>query len=431
MSKSLSAFLIPAVGGAALVLGVGYGLATRSYRASEAEVALAQASAAEERASAEADKVAALTIEVDKLTAAETELTLQIEGLKTASAPARLGDPLPEDETFDLGRTATIDEVAAWNIDVRPDGQGLPLGSGDVMTGEELYTDNCAMCHGDFGEAIDRWPVLAGGNGTLASENPVKTIGSYWPYLSTVYDYVHRAMPFGNAQSLSGDDVYSIVAYLLYLNDLVDEDFELSNENFTGIQLPNEDNFFLDDRTEGELASFSADACMENCKDTVEITARAAVIDVTPDDTAARARREAAATDSGDTVVVEASAETPAREETAAAIEEADDVALVAAGETAFKKCKTCHQVGEGAKNRTGPVLNGIFGRVAGSVDGFRYSNPFKVLHDEGFTWTEERVAEFLAQPKSYIKGTKMSFAGFDDEGDIEAVVAYLKAFDE
>ena len=89
---------------------------------------------------------------------------------------------------------------------------------------------------------------LWSGFDTLGSEDPVKTIGSYWPFLSTVWDYVHRAMPFGNAQSLTDNDVYAITAYILYLNDLVDEDFELSYENFSSISLPNEANFFLDDR---------------------------------------------------------------------------------------------------------------------------------------------------------------------------------------
>ena len=119
-------------------------------------------------------------------------------------------------QTLGLGRAATNNEIKAWDIDIRPDGKGLPVGSGSVIIGEELYTDNCASCHGDFGEGIDRWPELAGGFDTLDSEDPVKTVGSYWPYLSTVWDYVHRAMPFGNAQSLNNDEVYAITAYIYY-----------------------------------------------------------------------------------------------------------------------------------------------------------------------------------------------------------------------
>ena len=129
--------------------------------------------------------------------------------LKVAIAAAALvvgSAGLASAAKYELGRTALPEEIAAWDIDVRPDGRGLPKGSGKVADGETLYADQCAACHGDFGEGKDRWPVLVGGQKTLKSDNPVKTIGSYWPYASTVFDYVRRAMPFGNAQSLSADD---------------------------------------------------------------------------------------------------------------------------------------------------------------------------------------------------------------------------------
>ncbi|MEM7743280.1 MAG: cytochrome c [Pseudomonadota bacterium] len=185
-------------------------------------------------------------------------------------------------ETLGLGRPATEAEIKAWDIDIRPDGAGLPQGSGDVAMGEEIFIEQCAACHGDFAEGVDRWPVLAGGSDTLTSERPVKTIGSYWPYLSTVYDYVNRAMPFGYAQSLEPDQVYAITAYLLYSNDLVDDEFVLSHENFSEIALPNQDNFFMDDREQSPIFQ-NRDACMTDCKDTVEIKMRAQVLDVTPD----------------------------------------------------------------------------------------------------------------------------------------------------
>ena len=209
----------------------------------------------------------------------ETEVAMAEPGPLAADAP------LPDHEGgLGLGRKATGDEIAAWDVDVRPDGLGLPVGKGTVADGEVLFTDNCAVCHGDFGEAVGRWPVLAGGQDTLTDDRPVKTIGSYWPYLSTVYDYVRRAMPFGNARSLSDDDVYAITAYLLYLNDIVDdEEFELSNENFTDIHLPNEDNFIPDDRFQ-EAHYANKEPCMTDCKPgPVEITMRAQVLDVTPD----------------------------------------------------------------------------------------------------------------------------------------------------
>ncbi len=173
-----------------------------------------------------------------------------------------------------LGRAALPQEVSAWDIDVRPDGQGLPEGSGSVADGEETYVENCAACHGDFGEGVGRWPILAGGEDTLADERPTKTVGSYWPYLSTVWDYVYRTMPYGDARSLSADEVYQVTAYILYLNDLVDEDFTLTKDNFTSVPLPNQSGFKLDDRPETEYPAFRAAPCMENCKPEVVITGR-------------------------------------------------------------------------------------------------------------------------------------------------------------
>ena len=191
----------------------------------------------------------------------------------------------PPHGTYNLGRRATDDEIAAWDIDVRPDGTGLPVGRGNAIDGEELFTEHCAACHGDFGEGTGRWPVLAGGQGTLTDQRPVKTVGSYWPYLSTVYDYIRRAMPFGNARALSDDDVYALTAYVLYLNDVVTEDdFELSNENFGDIHLPNEDGFKPDDRLEEPEYAGKKEPCMTDCKpEKVKVEMRAAVLDVTPD----------------------------------------------------------------------------------------------------------------------------------------------------
>lgn len=184
---------------------------------------------------------------------------------------------------YGLGREAKPAEVKAWDIDVRPDGQGLPDGKGTVAQGEEVFQERCAACHGEFAEGIDRWPVLAGGKETLKSDRPEKTIGSYWPYLSTVYDYIYRAMPYGDAQSLTPDETYAITAYLLNMNDLVDEKFELNKKNFTSIRLPNEKNFIADPRPDMPRPK-SGDVCMKNCKKTVKITKRAAIIDVTPTD---------------------------------------------------------------------------------------------------------------------------------------------------
>lgn len=202
-----------------------------------------------------------------------------VSGALLAAAPALAGSPA----TQGLGRPALPEEIAAWNIDVRPDGEGLPEGKGSVKDGEQLFLDNCAVCHGEFGEGAGRWPVLAGGQGTLKSERPEKTIGSFWPYASTAYDYIHRAMPFGSNMTLTPDQTYAIVAYLLNLNDLVKDDFVLSKANFPKVELPNQPNFFDDDREVSEKAFWNPNPCMKDCKPAVKVVSRARILDVTPE----------------------------------------------------------------------------------------------------------------------------------------------------
>ena len=189
---------------------------------------------------------------------------------------------------FNIGREATAQEIAGWDIDVRPDGQGLPPGQGSAKDGEEVYMNKCAACHGEFGEGAGRWPVLAGGKGTLKTDDPSKTVGSYFPYLASVFDYVRHAMPFGDAQSMSNDELYSVTAYLLFLNDIVEEDFVLSKETFGKVKMPNVDGFYDDDRETAEKAFWNAKPCMTDCKPVVAVTGRARVIDVTPEDAKTR-----------------------------------------------------------------------------------------------------------------------------------------------
>ncbi|UWQ30792.1 c-type cytochrome [Leisingera sp. M523] len=325
-------------------------------------------------------------------------------------------------EKLGLGRPALPEEIAAWDLDVAPDGTGLPAGSGDVLTGEEVFAEKCAVCHGDFAEGVGNWPKLAGGQGTLDHDDPLKTVGSHWPYLSTTWDYVNRSMPFGDAQSLSADEVYAIVAYILYSNDLVDDEFVLSDGTFTDVELPNAGGFILDDRQEAEAHFWNPEPCMENCKGSVEITMRAMVLDVTPDEDSAEPRAAGEAEQ-------EAAAEQPAEAPVEVAV--IPDPELVAKGEKTFKKCKACHQVGDGAKPKTGPVLNGIIGAPAGHAEGFRYSKAMKTAAEDGLVWDETQLAAFLAKPKKYMKGTKMSFAGLKKESDIEAVIAYLQSYSQ
>lgn len=167
---------------------------------------------------------------------------------------------------FAIGSDASAEEIAGWNIDIRPDGVGLPPGGATAEDGEMLYEDQCAVCHGSFGEGVGRYPVLAGGEDSLADERPERTIGSYWPYASTLWDYIHRAMPFLQPESLSDQEVYALTAYVLYLNDLVEYDFELNQDNLADVKMPNQEGFFLDDRPDT-----SNEACMSNCKDPASI----------------------------------------------------------------------------------------------------------------------------------------------------------------
>ena len=145
--------------------------------------------------------------------------------------------------------------------------------------------ERCAACHGEFGESAGRWPILSGGNGTLASHDPVKSVGSYWPYASTLIDYIRRSMPYGNAQSLTNDELYAVTAYVLYLNDVIkDEAFELNRENFIALKLPNEPNFLDDDREVAEKEFWKKEPCMANCAaGEARIVGRARAIDVTPE----------------------------------------------------------------------------------------------------------------------------------------------------
>jgi len=189
-----------------------------------------------------------------------------------------------ENRKYNIGKLATKTEVAGWDIDVRPDGVGAPKGSGNAIDGEEIYVNRCAACHGDFGEGVDRWPVLVGGDGTLASHDPEKTTGSYWPYASTIFDYVYRSMPFGEAQTLTHDETYKIVAYLLNMNEIIDENFVLSEKNIGKIKMPNASGFSLPDPRPDVTKYKDGQPCMKNCNVPLKIIGKARDIDVTPDD---------------------------------------------------------------------------------------------------------------------------------------------------
>jgi len=145
-------------------------------------------------------------------------------------------------EDYGLGRTATPAEIGQWDIDVAPDGAGLPPGEGSVLEGRAVYAIRCASCHGDRGQGgpMDR---LAGGVGTTATSKPVKTVGSFWPYATTLYDFIRRAMPFDSPQSLSPAETYAVCAYVLFLNGLLPENAVLDAKSLPELRMPNRDAF--------------------------------------------------------------------------------------------------------------------------------------------------------------------------------------------
>src|SRR6476660_10205589 len=143
---------------------------------------------------------------------------------------------------YGIGRSATPAEIAGWNIDIDRYGNTLPPGKGSVSHGQEVFDQQCAACHGAKGEGGvgDR---LVGGQGTLATPDPVKTVGSYWPYAPTLFDYIRRAMPLTAPQSLSDDDVYAVSGYVLYLNGLVPDSAVIDGKALTSLRMPNRDGF--------------------------------------------------------------------------------------------------------------------------------------------------------------------------------------------
>jgi cytochrome c len=138
-----------------------------------------------------------------------------------------------------------VPEIKLWDIDVRPDGQGLPEGGGTVTHGKEVYQQYCAGCHGPNGEGGFR-DRLVGGQGTLASDKPIKTVGSFWPYATTLFDYIRRAMPYPAPEALGADEAYAVAAYILNLNGIIPDGEKLDRESLSKVKMPNRDGFLPD-----------------------------------------------------------------------------------------------------------------------------------------------------------------------------------------
>jgi hypothetical protein len=162
-------------------------------------------------------------------------------------------------DRYGIGGTTTPAEVAGWNIDIGRDGTGLPPGSGTVGDGRDVFAAQCAACHGDKGQGGvgDR---LVGGQGTLATSNPIRTVGSYWPYATTLFDYIRRAMPQNAPESLSNNDVYAVSAYILNLNGLLGADATLDAKSLPSIKMSNRKLFVGDPRPDVKNTE-----CMQHC----------------------------------------------------------------------------------------------------------------------------------------------------------------------
>jgi S-disulfanyl-L-cysteine oxidoreductase SoxD len=159
-----------------------------------------------------------------------------------AAAPALLIASLAFAQSPNLGKPISPEDLAPWDISIAPDGTGLPPGSGTVKQGEAVFTAKCQACHGEkgAGQPNDR---LVGGQGTLTTDRPVKTVGSYWPYATTLFDYVRRAMPYYESKSLTNDELYAVAAYLLNLNGIIPDSAVMDAQSLPKVIMPNRNGF--------------------------------------------------------------------------------------------------------------------------------------------------------------------------------------------
>src|SRR5688572_20752187 len=149
--------------------------------------------------------------------------------------------------TYGVGRPPTAEEVRAWDLTIRADGQGLPPGRGTAALGQAVYAARCAACHGETGED-PKYSRLVGGQGSLATAQPIRTIGSFWPYAPTLWSYIRRAQPFDQPGSLTPDQVYAVSAYLLHRNGIIGEQDVMDAQTLPQVQMPNRDGFVPDPR---------------------------------------------------------------------------------------------------------------------------------------------------------------------------------------
>jgi S-disulfanyl-L-cysteine oxidoreductase SoxD len=179
-----------------------------------------------------------------------------IAGTLALSLPTGLGRAQGYPSKYDLGTSATDQEIAAMAIAIPADGKGLPPGKGDYAGGKKVYETACAACHGTDLKGVaglSDMPAgaalrLVGGRGTLASKDPLLTVESYWPYATTLFDYIRRAMPFTAPGSLSDDEVYAVTAYILTEGNIIDKTIVLDADTLPKVQMPNREGFIPDPR---------------------------------------------------------------------------------------------------------------------------------------------------------------------------------------
>src|SRR5688572_14305985 len=149
----------------------------------------------------------------------------------------------PAPVSLGIGRPASAHDISTRDLTVLPDGTGLPPGKGSAAEGATLYAAQCAACHGDRGEGRGDFSALVGGRGSLASDKPVLTVGSYWPSATTVFDYIRRAMPYQGSGELSANDVYALTAWILAENKIVKPTAVLTEQTLPAVQMPNQQGF--------------------------------------------------------------------------------------------------------------------------------------------------------------------------------------------
>ena len=175
--------------------------------------------------------------------------------ISVSSITAQTTQQAPKPQRLGIGRAATPDEIRALDVDVMPDGTGLPDGRGTVAEGATTYAAKCASCHGKSGEGkpFDQLVGRNAGEGFAFAKDPklVKTVGNYWPYATTLFDYTARTMPFAQPGTLSANEVYGLVAYLLFLNKIVPEDAVMDRSTLPKVMMPARDRFVIDNRTGG------------------------------------------------------------------------------------------------------------------------------------------------------------------------------------